>query len=293
MNLLATAAIIAIACPGLFSQEQPQTPAQRFQAAKPELEKLLANAEYKEAVKLLEGIIPSEIPEVKSDPADPTKLLQSLTELGHYQDMNAYMGRALVMSGNIEQSIESFQKAKVTAELKSKETENFVNSQIQAWEQAIERSKTRLTEIDTLFKTRDELEAKKKRSSEEKKQLQALKDNTLGLEYEANVCKDNISKGPAAIAQMSGALEKEKEDSARFAPVIVGLEEALASEKEMIASNFGGDKVKYVASVIDNKENLTSQPTRDDKIKFLNRLLFLDPSNSTVKQQLALLVGGK
>jgi len=292
MNFLATAAIVAIAGSGLMSQEQAQTPMQRFNAAKAELEKQFASFQYKDAVKLLGGIIPSETPEVKKDPQDPNVLLRSLVELGNFQDMNAYMGRALVMSGNIEQSIESFQKAKGTAELKAKETEGFINSQIQGWEQTIEHSKKRIADIETLMKTKAELEAKNRRTSKEREQLQQLKDNTLAWEYETNICKDNISKGPAAIEQMSNFLKKEVEDSTKWAPVIAGLEETLKSEREMISSpSFGGDKAKYVASVIDNKDNLNEQPTKEDKIKFLNRLAFLDPSNKAVQQQLALLLG--
>ncbi|MDR2561546.1 MAG: hypothetical protein LBC63_07230 [Holophagales bacterium] len=292
MKFLATAAIIAVAGSGLMSQDQPQTATQRFSAASAELGKYFANAQYNEAVKLLEGIIPSEVPEVKRDPQDPNVLLRSLVDLGLVQDMHASMGRALVMSGKIEQSIESFNKAKDIAELKSKETEDFINAQIQGWETAIEHAKKRLADIETLMKTKEELEAKKKRTSEEKKQLKELTENALSLEYEANVCKDNISKGPAAIAQMNSILVKEKEDSAKFAPVIAGLEEVLKSEQDMIAAPpFSGDKAKYVASVIDTKANLENQPTREDKIKFLNRLTFLDPNNKTVQQQLALLMG--
>ena len=291
MNFLATAAIIAIAGLGLMSQDQAQTPAQRFLSAMPELEKYFTAAQYTDAIKLLEDLTPSEAPEVKKDPQDPNVLLRSLFELGIYQDMNAYMGRALVMAGKIEQSISSFQKAKDIAELKAKETEGFVNLQIQGWEAAIEHAKTRLQEIETLMKTKEELEAKTKKTSNEKKQLEALKQNTLALEYETNTHKDNISRGPAAIAQMKNALEKEKEDSARFAPVIASLEEALKSERETISSTFGGDKAKYVASVIDTKANLEEQPTKDDKIKLLNRLAFLDPNNKIVQQQLALLIG--
>jgi hypothetical protein len=147
-------------------------------------------------------------------------------------------------------------------------------------------------EIETLMKTKSELEAKKRRTSAEKKQLDILKENTLSLEYEATVCKDNISKGPAAIAQMNAALEKEKEDSARFSPVISGLEEDIESEREIISREFNGDKAKYVESVIATPENLGGMRTKDDKIKFLNRLLFLDPNNKTVQQHLALLIGG-
>jgi len=294
MNFLATVAIIAIAGSGLMSQEQEQaqTPVQRFNAAKAELEKYFANAQYKETVKLLEGIIPAEVPEVKKDEQDPNVLVRSLIELGFFQDMHSNLGRALVMSGNIEQSIESFQKAKSIAELKLKGTEGFLNLQMQGWEQSIEHSKKRLADIETLMKTKAELEAKNRRNSEERKQLEVLKENTLSLEYEASVCKDNITKGPQAIAQMSDLLKKEREDSTKWSPVIAGLEETLKNEREMISSpSFGGDKAKYVASVIDTKTNLDEQPTREDKIKFLNRLAFLDPNNKTVQQQLALVVG--
>jgi tetratricopeptide (TPR) repeat protein len=291
MNFLATAAIIAITSSGLMPQDQAQTPPQRFSNARAELERHFASTQYKEVIKLLEGIIPSEVPEVKKDPQDPGVLVNSLIELGLYQDMHSYMGRALVMNGNIERSLDSFQKAKDIAELKTKDTEDLVNTQVQMWTQAIEHAKKRLADIETLMKTKEDLEAKRRRTSEERKQLDAIKENMLGLEYEASVCKENISKGPIAIAQMNDALEKEKENAAMFAPVIAGLEETLKSENEMISANFGGDKAKYVASVVDTKENLEVLTSRDDKIKFLNRLLFLDSNNKTVQQQLALLVG--
>jgi len=288
MNLFATVAIIAAASTGLAPQDQAQSPLQRFSAARPDLEQKFANAQYKEIIEMLEGIIPSEMPEVQKDPQNPQVQMRSLAELAYYQDMHAYMGRALVMSGDLEQSIASFQKAKEISELKGRETEEFLSPHIQGWEAAIERSKNRLVEIDTLAKTRAELEAKKRLTSAEKKQLEVLKRNALGIEYEANTCKENIAKGPSAIEQIKQTIKNEKEASGRFALAIGGIEETMENEKEMVSSSFGGDKAKYVASVIDTKENLDSLPTRDDKIKFLNRLLFLDPNNKTVQQQLDL-----
>ena len=291
MTFLATAVIIAIASSGLASQDQPQTPVQRFAAAQSQLDKYLAALQPKEAIVLLESIIPSEVPEVQSDPQDPNILIRSLTELGFYQNMYAYLGRAQVLSGDIEKSLESFQKAQSIAETKAKGTEDLVNSQIEGWTQAIEHAKNRLKDIETLIKTKTDLEAKSKKSSEEKKTLKALQDNMLGLEYEANVCRENINKGPLAIEQMNNILKTEREDSGRFALVISGLQETLKNERDLITSNFGGDKAKYVASVVNTKENLENQKTQQDKMSFLNRLLHLDPANKDVQEQLALVIG--
>jgi tetratricopeptide (TPR) repeat protein len=291
MNILRATAIISLAWVGLLSQEPVRTPPQLFLAAKPQLDSHFASHEYKEAVKLLEGIAPDSIPEIKKDPNDPSVLLRSLTEAGAIQDIHVYMGRARVLSGDIEKAIDSFKLARQIAELKTAETEGLVNSQVPAWTQAIEHAKNRLKDIETLMKTKEELEAKTRRNSQERKDLEQLRGSAADLDLEASICKENITRGPLAIDQMKNALQMEVDEVARFASIISDLEASINNEKELISTNFGGDKAKYVDSVINTKENLENQKTPQDKIGFLNRLLWLDPNSADVQKQLAAVIG--
>lgn len=299
MKYLATAAIIAAASLGLSAQEQDQDQMllQRFMAVQPQLEKHLAALQHKEAIKLLEDMLPNPIPEVEKNPEDPRVLMASLAEASAIQNMFVYMGRAQVLSGEIEKAIDSFKKANDIAEVKAVETEGLVNSQIQAWTRAVEQAEVRRKEIEEILARKDALEKeiegkrKLKTSREKIKEIDNINKDMPNLENQLKVCNQTIQSGPSAIKQMNESLAREKEDAGRFAPVVASLQESIKIEQEFISSNFGGDKSKYVTSVVNTKENLESQKTKQDKVSFLNRLLLLDPANKDVQQQLALLIG--
>jgi len=299
MNFLATAAIVAIAGSGLMSQDQDQaqTHMQRFIAVQPQLEKHLEALQHKEVIELLKGMIPDTIPDMEKNPEDPRVLRASLADITAIQSMFVYLGRAQVLSGEIEEAIDSFKKAQDIAEIKAAGTEDLINLQIQSMTQAMEQSKVRLQEIESAMTKKNELEkelegkTKLKINRQKVKDLEAMVKDVPNWENQIKICNQTIEKGPAAIQQMNEAISMEKANAGKFAPAIAGLEDSLKKEQEIISSDFGGDKAKYVSSVINAKGILEKQKTMQDKASFLNRLLVLDSANKDVQKQLALLIG--
>jgi len=293
MNHLVAAAIIAIAGSGLMSQDQAQTHMQRLIAAQPQLEKYLDALQPKEAIELLEGMIPDTIPDVGKGSEDPKALRAGITEISALQIMFVYLGRAQVLSGEIEKAIDSLKKAKDMADIKAAGTEDFINLQIQGMTQAVEQSKVRLKEIENVLAKKKDLESKNKLKMNklDKEQLAAITKDMPNLENQTKICNETIEKMPAAIQQMSEAISVEKANAEKFAPAIADLEDSLKKEQELISSDFGGDKAKYVSSAVNAKGILERQKTMQDKASFLNRLLVLDPANKDVQKQLTLLIG--
>jgi hypothetical protein len=293
MNHLFAAAIIAIAGSGLMSQDQAQTHMQRFIAAQPQLEKYLDALQPKEAIELLEGMIPDTIPDVGKGSEDPEVLRAGIVEISALQIMFVYLGRAQVLSGEVEKAIDSLKKAKDMADLKATGTEDLINLQIQGMTQTMEQSKARLKEIENVLAKKKDLESKNKLKMNklDREQLQAITKDMPNLENQTKICNEALEKLPAVIQQMNEAISVEKANAEKFAPAIADLEDSLKKEQELISSDFGGDKAKYVSSAVNAKGILEKQKTMQDKASFLNRLLVLDPVNKDVQKQLALLIG--
>ena len=301
MKFLNTTAIIAFAGAGLMAQAPAQSYADQFQAIQPELDKLIASMDYKEVIEKIGAILPSATPAFTKDPQNPGVGMNSYQELVSIQSFHVYLGRAYVMLGDTEKAISNFNKAEEIANTNAVEIEDVLTPLIAQWSAAADNSKQQLEQRDEVIKLKEqfegvkkEIEAKRRQNNDDKQRLAKIAENELKLqEYFNNVpvWEANLERAPAMVEQLNGFISVSKEDTTKFSPVIKGLEEDLQAEKDLIESKFGGDKARYVTSVVETKENLDNLQSQADKVKFLNRLLFLDTKNAAAQKQLDILLG--
>ncbi|MCL1908765.1 MAG: hypothetical protein FWG12_05290 [Holophagaceae bacterium] len=288
MKILSTVALAVLACTGLVAQSF----AQRFQEMQPELDSMHQAMEYKALIDKIEAFMPPAIPAFDIDAENPDVGLASFYDFEALQSFHVYLGRAYAMYGHLESAGSNFKKAEEIARLNATEIDGVFGPIIQNWNNAGEMSKKALENLETIKKQKEEIEAKGRRQSRQERELLArIKEREPFFDENAPIWQANIERAPAMVEQLNLLVSATKEDTGKFAPAIAALEADVKSEGEMIETKFGGDKAKYVESVIDTKENLTSLTTQEDKVKFLNRLLFLDPQNKEVKEQLDSILG--
>ena len=100
------------------------------------------------------------------------------------------------------------------------------------------------------------------------------------------VWDNNVKNGGKVIKQLEEHANGLRVDAEAFAKPIEGIDKDLKSESDILASDkFKGDKVKYVAAVLNTPGNF-ALPTKTDKVKLLYRLLFLDPTNTRAAKSL-------
>lgn len=251
------------------------TLSQRFKAESPGITQLLASFESKEALAKAEALIPANKPEF--DNSSPAKGIASSQEFGTLMNIYTISGKAAVSSGDWEKGVGYFHKAKEIAAENAAGTAVALAPAMEMWRKAESTGKTFLEEGAVRQK---ELLEKASRSESEEVELKNFRTH-----------EDNLKKGPLAVAQLKGMVDGLKEDADHFDGPISGIEKSIKAEKEQMDSpQFKGDKIKYVNALM-NPTNLAAQSTKADKIGFVNRLLFLDPSNKKALKQLDVLLG--
>ena len=268
--LLIPALVSAVA-----AQDQAPTLSQRFKAESPGISQLMASFESKQALAKAEALIPANKPEF--DKSSPAKGIASSQDFGALMSIYTIAGKAAVSSGDWEKAIGYFHKAKEIAAENAAGTAVALEPAMEMWRKAESTGKTFLEEGSVRQK---ELQEKASRTEAEEVELKNFKTH-----------EDNVKKGPMVVAQLKGVLDGLKEDAEHFDGPISGVEKSIKAEKEQIDSpQFKGDKIKYVNAVM-NPTNLGAQNSKADKIGFVNRLLFLDPSNKKALKQLDVLLG--
>jgi hypothetical protein len=206
--------------------------------------------------------------------------------------MHTYLGRAYAMSGGFEKAIFNFQKSEEIAVLNATEIEDVIPPFIDYWNMIAANSKQEIEGAAKRMAEKKDLEAIKKPTKSQKETLANLEKNVVPyIQDNEPAWRDRVQRAPAVIEQLQGMLDASKMYPGRFTPVIDSIQNDINSEKEVIDSKFGGDKAKYVDSVLGTKGNIESLPTQADKLKFLYRLLHLDPQSEAVKKQIDIVLG--
>jgi len=288
MKIFNVAAIVFLAGTGLVAQSISE----RFQTLQPELDRLFASQQYKEVIDRIETVIPSATPAFNKDDENLNIGMASFSDFEALQSLHVYLGRACVMYGHLEKAIINFREAEEIAKLNASEVDDVFGPIIDNWNIALEESKKALESLETITKQKADIEAKgKKQTKQDKQVLARIKEGEPFLKENVPIWQANLERAPAIVEQLGQIISRTKADITKFAPVVAALEEDIRTEAEMIETRFSGDKTKYVESVIGTEENISNLAGREDKIKFLNRLMFLDPQNTMVREQLDLLLG--
>jgi len=295
MRILNTVAVAALVCTGLTAQTPPiQSYVQQFNDVKAELDNLMASQQFKEAVEKIKAILPPVTPDFEKDPENPQVGINSYFGLNAIQSFHVYLGRALVMAGDVEGAISNFTKAEQIANQNAVDLDSVLSPIIESWTATVEQNKKALAEAaqtkEELEAEAKKLEAKARRNKAEEEKLTKLKESLALIEKNTAVWEENLKRAPAIIEQLNAMNNGAKEDTKRFEPAIAAMTNDLKAENELISSKFNGDKVKYVTSVAGTKDNFENL-NQADKVKFLNRLLFLDPKNAVAQKQLDIALG--
>ena len=259
----------------LSAQDTAPTLAERFKTESPVITQLLATFEAKQALAKAEALLPATKPTF--DSSSPQAGLKSSQEFGTLMSIYVLAGKGAISAGELEKGLDLFRKAKLIANENQAGTAQAFAPATEMWKQAEATGKKALEEGAALHK---ELTEKTSRTPLEEKELANFKTH-----------ENNVRTAPIATKQMQDMVEGLKEDASRFDAPIESIEKSVKAEMEQLTSpQFKGDKAKYVAAVM-NPGNLETRTTKADKISFVNRLLFLDPTNKKAQHQMDILMG--
>ena len=256
----------------LLAQAPAQSLSQVHRTESPVVEALAKDFKYKEALAKVEGIIPAVKPDFVK--GDPRKGLESSQEYSSLMAMHALAGKMALLAGDWAKAKEYFAKAQTVANENHANFKEVAAPLIQTWQKAMEDSSKSLEENAARRKDA-EAKAEKDRTPQEQEVLKAVA-----------VWDNNVKNGGKVIKQLEEHANGLRVDAEAFAKPIEGIDKDLKSESDILASDkFKGDKVKYVAAVLNTPGNF-ALPTKTDKVKLLYRLLFLDPTNTRAAKSL-------
>ena len=287
MKIVKAFAILAFAGVGFLAQAQSYV--EQFSAAKPELERLMGSMQYREVIEKIQAILPTELPEFAKDPNDPQVGMNSYYDLGSIQDFHSILFRALYMSGDTQGAIDCLERARAIALNNAEEISGVVAPIIDRWSAAKQESNKSLEDIAPIKEQRElekgNLEAKQKRNRKENERLNALTAELESIDKDIAGWEDNQKRAPLAVEQLRGYAKSANEDAQSFARDIEVITGDLVAENQEIQNKFDNDPAKYVAAAV-NPVNLARLTNPREKVRFLNRLLFLDPQNEEVMEQI-------
>jgi hypothetical protein len=280
MKILATAAAIAFAATGFIAQAQSY--ARQFTTAKPELDKLMAAMQYKDVAEKINSILPASIPDFPKDPSNPQVALSNYAELGTIQDFHEILFKAYFASGDIDRAILTAKKAEEIAVMNAEDVAKGLSAPIELWTTAIENSKK---ELEMIAQRKEQLGVELKKAKGKK--AKELEGELARIDSDASILERNLQDGPTVLSQLNKYISDANRETTKFKKDIADMESDLSAEKTEIASEFKGDIGKYVAAAI-APNTLAKFQSQREKVRFLNRLLFLSPQNADVKKQLDL-----
>jgi hypothetical protein len=261
----------------LQSQTAAPTLGERVKAERLEIEKLLAELNYPEAMKRAEALLPETRPAfVKTD---NKALVQSC---GLYLDLAKANGLATEVADSAGAWEKALEYAKTANTLASECYETIkvpFSQQVSDYKQAGARVKQLLEENDARIK---ELKAKVVLDAGERQEL----DLAMGVEREA---VDDAN----AVKFFQTYLDVAKRDSGLYTPLVKVMEDKLKGEADQIEAYKAGkgDKTKWVEAVVSTPAYLERFKDKADKARWLYRLAILDPENKKVQHQLDILMG--
>jgi predicted RNase H-like nuclease (RuvC/YqgF family) len=300
MRTLKRIAIVAVAGFGALALAQAQDFTGRLNAARPELDALMQSMNYGEVVMRVAEMFPGGIPDFPQD-ADPQAAAANLGEMTSILALHDYKQRALFMSGKTEDAIACIKEAEGIAKKNAASMEAGLAPAIQSQKAAMRGAEENIKKatpvkdevaanIEEQRAKKAQIESLKKKKKADSQKLEAinaelatLESNLASMERDIALWKSNQQTANEGSRQLHGYVNAAKKGANVFAPDLKKMEGALADEKEAIDSKFKGNKAKYVSAKLPGAASIEDQK---EKVRFLNRLLFLDPKNGAAKQQL-------
>ncbi len=293
--------------------------AQRFNAELPVVTQMLKELKAPEALARVQGIIPAERPAFNS--AGPKEIGQSLDNMAGLISLYRLSANVTSENGLWEKAVEIQERRLRDAKATLSDLEKAQAPIAAQWKKVAQdatdyttKNAPRQQELTATLKAlQDEVAAvnakQKKLEAKEMTELQARlakfpqeqaeldqinaalpvhKQNLANAPKVAKMLADNRREVETMIKTAEEALEKARKAVADQKDEITGFNTEQVLKKVKIAGNRN-----WVEAVLRNTENITKLGGPQQQAAFLNRLLFLDPSNAGALKALDNLKAGK
>ncbi len=264
-----------------FAQAPAPTLGEQVRATRPEVQKLMDDLKFQEALQRAQALLPATRPafDKTNNQTMVTSCIRAI-DLGQAYRLAVEAADA---AGQWEKALDYAKEAKAIAE----ESYGIV--------------KDPFTSMATHYgESRDKLQEFLKANAPRLAELKAKSD--LGpLE------KDELEEAERVTARVQGELQTDtkwatffqtylnaaKEESTAYDPLIAVMQKKLQGEADQIADYKPGkgDKAKWVEAVVSSPAYLEAQGDKAGKMRWLSRLAVLDPESKKVQRQINLLLG--
>jgi hypothetical protein len=276
--LSASPALVAQApTPSPVAQAPTPSLGERLKVERPAVDKLLAELHFTEALQRSEALLPATKPAF--DKTDNQTLMNSRNL---YFDLCRAYRMAVETAdaaGQWEKALDYAKQAKTLGAENYESIKEPFTKMVEHFKSVAAKDREALAYDDAQIK---ELKAKKDRHAGEEQFLQIV----------ANVEK-SIVDAEKWSKFFQTYLDATKPEATAYDPLVAAMEDKLKREVEQIENYKAGkgDKTKWVDAVISTPAYMEAQGDKAGKMRWLSRLIVIDPDNKKVQKQLDILNG--
>lgn len=260
-----------------FAQAPAPTLGEQVRAARPEVEKLMADLKFPEALQRAQVLLPASRPAF--DKTNNQTMVASCIQAIDLGQAYRLAVEAADAAGQWEKALEYAKEAKAIAAEPYPAIKDPFEKMVTFYNGGAARAQQVLKDNADRIK---ELKAKQTLDPSEKQEL----DMAIGVEKEV---ADDTKWAKFFQTYLNAA----KEETTAYDSLIAVMEKKLQSEADQIADYKAGkgDKAKWVEAVVSSPAYLEAQGDKAGKARWLCRLSVIDPENKKVQRQLDILMG--
>ncbi|MBK9795514.1 MAG: hypothetical protein IPP58_03300 [Holophagaceae bacterium] len=249
----------------------------RVKAERPEVEKLLVELKFSEALARATALLPSTKPAF--DKTDNQTLVRSVSANLDLASAYRLAAEAADSAGAWEKALEHAKAAQTLAQESFQGVKEPFGNTVAYYKQMGARAKQVLEENDIRLK---ELKAKSVPDPGEKQELELAS----GVEKE-------VVDSAKWVTFFQTYLDVTKRESTAYDAIVKVMEDKLKGEATQVEDYKAGkgDRLKWVEAVVSSPAYLEAQGDKAGKARWLHRLATIDPESKKVQHQLNLLNG--
>lgn len=282
MRMLTHLALTVLLSPALLQAQAPAAApgaafSQQFKAGAPEVDRLIAAFETREALPKAESLLPTGKPIYDKSSANSVHVsCWTYLEMGQAY---ALAFRAAEGSGQWEKALVHINKAVEILKESREAGKAPLTEQANYWKGIGAEAKTRMDQNADAIK---ELKAKVKLEDYETESLERVK-----------AWETQLTEGEKWSKFFQYDMDRTASDLDYYEKVAANIEKRIKSQQEEIEAYkpHPGSKDHWVEAVVATRSYMDSIPEKADKINLLYRLSVLDPENKKVEQNLMVLLG--
>lgn len=261
----------------LMAQAPAPSLGDQVRAARPEIQKLMADLKFQEAFQKAQALLPATRPAF--DKTNNQTMIASCIQTVDLGQAYRLAVETADAAGQWEKALEYAKEAKAIGG----EAYPIVKEPFEKMVAYYNAGEAKANEV--LKENADRIKELKAMTAPNPGEKQEL-DLALGVEKEAA----DDAKWSKFFQTYLGAM---KEETTAYDSLIAVMEKKLQGEADQIANYAAGkgDKTKWVEAVISSPAYLEAQGDKDGKMRWLNRLAVIDPDNKKVQREIDILNG--